>query len=132
MDRLGRQCIHTATTLLGHYRQVGTSRRLGDHRSWVALLVDVAHGHPCRVAEASKRCLHPLAHQTVGLALRLEDFRTDIDRTFAKTDRDEWRRRNMDTDQLRREPLGQSPAAFDSADRSADRPGVPEGSCYRP
>ena len=85
MDRLGRQRIEPpppscATTVRSAPRAASAITVPG-----IALLVDVAHGHPGRVAEASKRCLHPLAHQPVGLALRLEDLRPDIDRTLRQS-----------------------------------------------
>ena len=114
VDRLRRQTVEAGSALLR--QNVRSAPRAASARSvtGVALLVDVADGHLRRVAQPPERGLHPLAHQPVGLALRLEHLRTDIGRTLAKADRQEGRRRDVDADQLRLEPLRQPPAALDA------------------
>ena len=110
----GASASRPGSALLRQNRQVGAARGLGQELAGVALLVDVADGHLRRVAQPPERGLDALAHQPVGLALRLEHLRTDIGGTLAKADRQEGRRRDVDADELRLEPLRQPPAALDA------------------
>ena len=87
---------------------------LGQQVAGIALLVDVADRHPGGVAQAPEGRLDPLAHQTVGLALRLEHLGPDIGGTLAEAHQQERRRRHVQADQLGVELLRQPAGAFDA------------------
>ena len=114
VNRLRRQTVEARSALLRQNGQVGAARGLGQELTGVTLLVDVADGHLRRVAQPPERGFDALAHQPVGLALRLEHLRTDIGGTLAEADRQEGWRRDVDTDELRVEPLRQPPGALDA------------------
>ena len=87
MDRLGCQRVEAPPPSCATMVRSAPRAASASSVARVALLIDVADGHLGRVAQAPERGLDPLAHQPIGLALRLEDLRSDIGGTLAEPDR---------------------------------------------